>query len=724
MTLENVIQKCAQATKLLDEKRVAEAIELLEYIAHEEGNFKIVDDIQRQKQTYQYMIHYLLEGMEDSARPTMYADIIASLRHDADLLLINKQEKDSPDTYFATLRMTRMSPLDPISFFDDVKSLQDEITLRGEENPDSLDARRQLYGQLYKLFDNLYAVAGCRRLLRETVNYIAAHPNDVQIPALAISAITLALLKYYDRDRLLALIDIYLQAQNEEVAARALTALLIVLRHNDTRAAADPDVMQRLTLLGDSDKIYAQLREVLANILRTRDTDRVTSKMRDEVIPELMKMKPDMLQKMQDSAMDLENAMLENNPEWADMLEESGLAAKIRDLNEMQDEGADLLMVSFSNLKNFPFFYSLPAWFLKFTTTNPEISLDPETSAVVDTLLQFDVTICDSDKYSLAIAMQKMPESQRKMMNSQFSMQFQQMRESMGDRLKSSDSNFSRYSTFFIRDLYRFFKLFRKHKDFEDPFAKTFNFLDLPVIGEILSTPEVMDLVGEFYFQRGYYADALRIFKLMESASANNAVYWEKLGFTLQSLGQDNDALTAYQRATLLKEPSEWLIRKLAILNRRMGNLLDAAEYYQQLLERNSDEIPLLLNLGAVYYELGDLNEAQKQYYHANYLDPENLKVLRALGWTELLLGRIEKSERILSRIANDTNAKPGDIMNAGHAQLLLGNLKEASSLYAKARALDAPLFDRSYAADRPTLIELGADSLSLDLIRDHLAHP
>ena len=52
--------------------------------------------------------------------------------------------------------------------------------------------------------------------------------------------------------------------------------------------------------------------------------------------------------------MDFESGMLENNPEWEEMLEKNGLADKMRELTEMQSEGADLMMVTFSNLKGFP----------------------------------------------------------------------------------------------------------------------------------------------------------------------------------------------------------------------------------------------------------------------------------------------------------------------------------------------------------------------------------
>ena len=72
-------------------------------------------------------------------------------------------------------------------------------------------------------------------------------------------------------------------------------------------------------------------------------------------MPELMKMRPDIIKTMQDlndSPADIESALLENNPEWEERLEKSGITRKMQELSEMQNDGADLLMVTFPTLSN------------------------------------------------------------------------------------------------------------------------------------------------------------------------------------------------------------------------------------------------------------------------------------------------------------------------------------------------------------------------------------
>ena len=74
----------------------------------------------------------------------------------------------------------------------------------------------------------------------------------------------------------------------------------------------------------------------------------------------------------------------EENPEWSEILEQSGIADKLQELTELQMEGADVYMSTFSMLKSFPFFNETAHWFLHF---------DPEFSAVQDLFQQQDQSL-------------------------------------------------------------------------------------------------------------------------------------------------------------------------------------------------------------------------------------------------------------------------------------------------------------------------------------------
>ena len=55
------------------------------------------------------------------------------------------------------------------------------------------------------------------------------------------------------------------------------------------------------------------------------------------------------------------------NPDWEDAFEKSGLGDKLREMNELQLEGADVYMSTFAALKNYPFFREVHNWFYPFS---------------------------------------------------------------------------------------------------------------------------------------------------------------------------------------------------------------------------------------------------------------------------------------------------------------------------------------------------------------------
>lgn len=78
--------------------------------------------------------------------------------------------------------------------------------------------------------------------------------------------------------------------------------------------------------------------------------------MQNEVIPEMMKLRPDIMRKFKDIRNDDEDIMsMEENPEWEELLNGSGLRDSLKEFGELQMEGSDVMMSTFSHLKSFPF---------------------------------------------------------------------------------------------------------------------------------------------------------------------------------------------------------------------------------------------------------------------------------------------------------------------------------------------------------------------------------
>lgn len=83
----------------------------------------------------------------------------------------------------------------------------------------------------------------------------------------------------------------------------------------------------------------------------------------------------------------------------------------------------------------------------------------------------------------------------------------------------------------YIQDLYRFFKLYIRRTEFTDPFAGHINLLHVSVLNPLLSDSDSLRLIGEYYFRRGYYVEALELFERLSAAYHSDSEIYQKIGF-------------------------------------------------------------------------------------------------------------------------------------------------------------------------------------------------
>lgn len=669
-------------------------------------------------ETYRYMTRYMLEGARDDGRGRMLEEMCGQILNLADEAMLNIKGKDDPGYYYSVYRFNRLRDEHVGSLLSEYSKTVNELSLAQAVGNDTLELRKRKEGLLERLFDTLMTSLHADSDYSDLSRHLTSPYADADVTAQALSALTLGLLFYYDRGKLNVLLDVYEKSESNAARARALIGVILTLIRNKWRVETDRAMLERLSTWKDSLEAYTHILEVVRVIIATRDTERVTNKIQDELLPELMKLRPELMKSIREHP-ELDASMLEDNPEWSELLNKSGLDKKMQELSELHSEGADLMMATFSRLKQFPFFNKASNWFLPFDIDNTQLNLSEDIRTVISMLTEVGAVSCDSDIYSLALASNHVPKAQIDMMSGQIKSNFEQFREQQkADTPIERNPEFNKEALRAVRDLYRFFKLFRKSSDFYNPFAESLRFTELPVVGEILADNEVIRLFGEFYFKRGYYSDALPLMQRLSQESCDDATLWEKTGFCFQQLNLFAEAKEAYDKAALLKEPGAWLTNKLAYVNRRLGNYAEAARHYAHALSMDPENLNLIMNAGNMMLESDDIAGALGQFYHANYLSPDNPRVLRAVAWVELLNGNYDKSSDYYRR-AISVNPQASDYLNSGHVELLRANYKEALNFYRLSAAKDPETFEAAFMADLPVLTRLGADKSTALILLD-----
>lgn len=721
MTKKELQENLLKARKALDLYNIADASAILSNIALDMKARTISDEVKRILENYNYMISFMLTGAKDESRFGLRDDIVEQLRAIADRIERDNIALDSNDIYSETLRYSKISPAGFGDVLEQYVSTASELSLVQLGESETTPLRRKLEDLEIQLFNLVFVSLNDRNLTSKIKDLATTEDGNQDLAMHLVSAMILSLLFYYDNAKINALLDIYFNASSQRLKGRALTGLVLAASRYKNRISRSQKLLNKLSLLHDDLMAYRSFREILMAILKTRDTDRVSQKMNSEVIPELMKMQPDIIKKMREGTSELSANPLDDNPEWEEMLEKSGLGEKLRELNEMQNSGADMMMVTFANLKQFPFFNVASNWFLPFDSSHTELTSDDKEREILERLMELSSSACDSDKFSLGIALGKMPAAQKDMMISQLDAQFAQMKDEIADlKLKSSAPEFDEEITKTVRDFYRFFKLFRKKNGFEDPFASTFKFDDIPVIGEILSDSDIIKVVAEFYFKRGDYREALELFNSLAVSEPEDASLWEKIGFCYQNMKFYNNAVEAYSKAELLHAPGLWLLKKMAYVYGRTGDFKKALEKCEAILDKEPENREILIRAGYSAMKNKEFDRALGYYYHADYISEGSPSLLRSIIWCEFLKGDYDKCLALYEKLPAEEMSS-SDFLNLGHIELIKENYRGALDNYTKAIGESMSDFEKSFEEDLPVLVDKGVDRRNAQIIIDRL---
>lgn len=672
--------------------------------------------------TYKYMLKYFCEapaGSVDPSRPALYASIRESLRQANDLLLISTLERYSDDDYF-TARRNRSVRADARVDISAPK-LQREILSEADEQGRDAYLENMTDDLFTDVWTTPHLSASEADLLRDLLLEQDTRLTNAQ--AVVLGALLLGALRYYDPAKLLLLIRVALSEAKPMVKARALAGALLIVSRWGKRIYDNPEVRAALQTLSEDPEMAVAVRKFVPAMLRTIDTDRISRRVKDDIIPSLMKARPDMEQTMRKMGAErLSPEEIEENPEWEELLKSSGISDKLMELTEMQMEGADIFMSAFSNMKGFYFFNRLSNWFLPFDASHTQVRRATEgLPAALLEAMGATPLFCASDKYSMMLAMGQMPESQKQLMTSQVGAQLEGMNTEITASLESLTPTLHTEMATYLKDLFRFFRLKNRHHA-PDPFADLFQMPEVEPFTALLQDGELLRSMAEFYFKYGYWRAALQMYDaVMALGETVGEDLLQKQGYSHQMLGEHSEALQCYERAELLNADSRWLLKRIAILLRDMGRYEESIAYQRRLLENDPENLRQEKMLASTLMLAGQGAEALKIFYKIKYLEPENTAIARPMAWCEFLQGNYRKSLKLYHSL-EDMNAT--DLLNCGHAHLAQGEVGAAREAYgSSARLLPGGTaeFRTLFEADRPYLLDVGVDPLTLTLLADIL---
>lgn len=719
--------------------RLKDALDFLKDLVINSRKGEFISQYENLDDTYENLLKYSIEGVKDPEREKIYRRLQVSVLELADLALHHAYMNESNQYVYRLKKKieyeTKQVKDDAIDSIENLvfdEELADVLHSSIESDINAREEYAKHNELLMKIFNLIWLTDKFKDTDLELIGKIWRAENfNWYERAIVISALTLSTLRCFDEKKVDLMIE-FTGDENNQIKYRSLVGLFLILYTYDNRLTLYPDIINRLKVLSDDD-IEKQMEMITIQFLKSRETEKITKKLQEEILPEVVKYQPVIRDKL-----DLDNILSDDlfddkNPDWERVFEDApDLLDKLQEISKLQMEGADVFMSTFARLKHFTFFNDIINWFRPFYKENYDLTSalrnesDNFKSSAFMEGLEESFFMCNSDKYSFCLNIPQMPEMQKSMMLEMFNAELESIREIQKDEelLNASSMAKSIYSQY-IHDLYRFYKIHPLRNEFNDVFTLRFDVYNCQTLRILLKDEEIIRNIGEYLFERDHFDQALEVYLLLNERGDNSLEIFEKIGYCYQQLRKFEEAVGFYKKAELFESNRAWNLKKIAQCYRHMKNFRESLAYFLEAEKAEKDNLYVLTYIGHSYLDLKEFEKALNYYYKVEFLAIENKKVLRPIAWCSFVLGKLDNAKKYYERLIED-QANKYDFMNMGHVEWCLGNRLSAVKNYklsVNRGDNNFRSFQQGFEEDKQYLVNNGIDPAEIPLMLDYLKY-
>lgn len=676
----------------LDERHLGEALELLQELANVLGDWKLLDEVADVNSAYGLLLYYMEQGNNDPAREQQHTNFIAACYNIA-------EKAAQTERALVTGTSARMRSISEI--LKDMENLELK-NITSEPCEEDANKHVELYTELFNAsYDSFLWNDEAAAQAQEVIDSALIAENDKVLMA---SGLFINCLQAFDARKIIFFADNYSTATSSMLRIRMLVAVAFTLYTYRNRLFAYPAITSKLKDLCNDPRFTTDMQNLQKLIIESLSTHEVDRKMREEIIPAMLKSHNFNPEKF---GIDSLEEISESNPEWKNFEQQVGKLA------ELEAAGADIYYSTFSTLKRYPFFNNAANWLYPFEENHPGIPKQIRKTGlkgIANALLKSDV-LCDSDKYSFCMLTTQMTDVQVNMIISQLP--------EMGGYdtaiAQTSESTCRNY----LRNLFRFFYLYSGKSKPANPFETDMSLLDCNELAEAFKDKTEINKISAYAIKKGKYDMAISFLLLSETKGFADSEVYQELGFCYQKKKSYFDAIAAYEKANALSGDSKWTLQHLAQTNRIVGNYKDALNYYRLLETAKGEDAKIAFRCGECLVHLESYDDAMHEFFKAEYLNPDMTAATRAIAWCSILTDDIKQARKYYDKLLLKEE-QGEDLLNAGHAAWIDGDTKAAVELYSRAYAeLKREEFLKRMQSDKEILKTHGISNYDITFMSD-----
>ena len=681
MNVEEILSK---TIGFLMDKRLSNAIEILEQLYVQRPSLMGHGEFEAIKTDYQLMVDFMGRGFSDSHRESLYSSLLQRLyRVTADLEISWRCRNVS--AYVNSFRVidhlnTSHDFIRTVleAFVSDIAML----SLQPEETREQKTA--ELYERHHSFMNRLFNAlwTSCQWTDDDCTFYteLLLSPTVVSTDQqVIVSAISLGAMNQFDINKLKTLVNVYQKATDEHVRQRALVGwVLSIFEGMDIFPEQDAIVRK----LCENPAITKELLTLQIQFFYSKDAEKDNDEIQRDIMPDIMRNSNLTIGRL--GIMEKEEDTIESIlHQDADEKRMEQLEEKVRKMMDMQKQGSDIYFGGFSQMKRFPFFSDMVNWFTPFYLNHP--ALRPVINKLGDTkflnTLMERSNFCESDRYSFAFALEQvisqLPSDIKEVMGSDVA---------LGPLAESDDREDAiSIRRTYLQDLYRFFRLYPTAKDFINPFedngksdfvADTFFFTYKSFMGTGLDDVKLR-LALHLYKHK----QMMELAELLTTFQSDDPRYAILMGYTNIDMGKAEFAYQFFDYALKAEPDNQWALKGKARAALDNEDYITAEEVYSKLLKLKPNHKTYTMNRCVALLKLGRTSEVREELFRLDYQYPDDMNVKRILAWAMLSDNSLDKASQLYDTLLT-SNPAHEDYLNAGYCQWAMGNIQKAVALF------------------------------------------
>lgn len=676
-------------SKSLRSRMLGHALALMRPVVTKMNNVGFIERLDNLQQNYRYMMDYFLSGADDPHRMDLLDNMTKEAYQLLDEMYLDYRLENTTDYEFLAMLRPEAQSIPTYPEKESTENANPTFRTMWLSSPD----------------------ASHLRLLRELID----DPEMEEEAMLAISGLTLSILRTFSEQGILALIEATAEEHDLTIRERAWVSVLLLLLYYDDRLRFFPEIITALQdqLMNEDQQVFATTAMIcIVRTLGVEWANKAYDTLQKSITPLLTKHLPKDQKNMDMVSMDeLDDFSAQLGAEFQEILQENQ-----REIIKLSEEHLDTHFAMFKEMYNTPFFSEPFHWWLPFDIdflTPSERKLYP-----IFNMLQMN-DICDSDRFAFITTISRLG-----MINGHSVQELmQQMNESGELPNMGNDSETHSISRMlcndYVRQAYRFFNL--NPWKIANPFEALVDFPNSTIFRLLYTSASDKQIIANTLLHCRAYEQAANVFEQVVATLPTQENH-ARLGFCLQKM-KDYAAAINYYKMVEKQGGSEWLYRQMFFCYCEFYYYDEALHYADQLLMIKPDSSVYIFEKATCLIHLELFAEALNLLYQLDLRQPDSISVARAIISCSIRTGDYEAALRYFNRLSEKNNAGNKDWINAGHVYFLQGKRMEAYQAYRRAlmQMSDLKTFLADFRPDRLLLVENGLSKEEVYLMEDQL---